>query len=112
MDFLCKTMEEATGLSFLNGKYYKGIKVTFHIHEIYPGGSADNFGKAINIDKDCFRRDGFLTMVHELVHILHLLKVGRRIYTEDFSSYIWRMFMVMPMHFCLFIQEYSMLLPV
>lgn len=83
VDFLCKTMEEATGLSFLNGKYYKGIKVTFHIHEIYPGGSADNFGKAINIDKNCFRRDGFLTMVHELVHILQFTNV----YTGSFPFY-------------------------
>ncbi len=83
VDFLCKTMEEVTGLSFLNGKYYKGMKVTFHIYEFVPSGSADNFSKAINIDKSCLQGDNLLLMVHELVHILQFTSV----YTGSFPFY-------------------------
>lgn len=83
IDFLCKTMEDATGLSFLNAKYYKGIKVTFHIHEVIPSASADNILKAIEIDKSCLQRENFLTMVHELVHILQFTSV----YTGSFPFY-------------------------
>ncbi|MBR4085702.1 MAG: hypothetical protein IKK33_15615 [Lachnospiraceae bacterium] len=83
VDFVCKTMEEATGLSFLDAKYYKDIKVTFHIYDSVPAGSADNFGKAIDIDKSCLQGDGLLLMVHELVHILQFTSV----YTGSFPFY-------------------------
>ena len=90
VDFLCKTMEEVTGLSFLNGKYYKGIKTTIHIYEYYPGGSTDDVTKSIDIDKTCLQRDSFLTMVHELVHILQTTSVstgGFPFYDEGHADY-------------------------
>lgn len=83
VDLLCKTMEEITGLSFLNGKYYKEMKVTLHIYEFVPSGSADNFSKAIDIDKSCLQGDNLLLMVHELVHILQFTSV----YTGSFPFY-------------------------
>lgn len=83
VDFVCKTMEEATGLSFLDAKYYKDIKVAVHIYESVSAGSADNFGKAIDIDKSCLQGDGLLLMVHELVHILQFTNV----YTGSFPFY-------------------------
>lgn len=83
VDFVCKIMEEVTGLSFLDAKYYKDIKVTFHIYDSVPSGSADNIGKAIDIDKSCLQGDGLLLMVHELVHILQFTNV----YTGSFPFY-------------------------
>lgn len=75
VDFLCKTMEEVTGLSFLNGKYYKGKKITIHVFESLPSCSADDLAKSIDIDDSCIQGDNFLTMIHELVHILQVTSV-------------------------------------
>lgn len=90
IDFLCKTIEEVTGLSFLNGKYYNGKKITFHIYEYVPSASAEDITKAIDIDTSCLRGENFLVMVHELMHIMQCASVytgAFPFYSEGYAEY-------------------------
>lgn len=98
IDQLFEAMEEVTGLSFLNGKYGSGDKVTIHIQKgIYTLSSYYNT-KSIIIDINCVRENMTAT-IHELVHILQFCNINSGSYpflmeghaefwTQKISQYI------------------------